>query len=113
MASNRKLIGFKRVEAPITALLVCEFAANDYSFINDMRNSAYTFVSQLRPQDYVALMTFDMHTQIVSDFTKTRSSSWKGINSLRLPGFRETNLFDALYEAEDRMSRIEGPSTSF
>ncbi len=106
---EQKVIGFKRVEAPITALLVCEFAANNYSFINDMRNSAYTFVSQLRPQDYVALMTFDMHTQIVSDFTQDKKQLLEGINSLRLPGFHETNLFDALYEAEDRMSRIEGP----
>ena len=27
---------------------------------------------------------------------------------MRMPGFQETNLFDALYEAEDRLSRIEG-----
>ena len=25
-----------------------------------------------------------------------------------IPGFSERNLFDALYEAEDRLSRIEG-----
>ncbi len=105
---EQKVIGFKRVEAPITALLVCEFAANSYSFINDMRNSAFTFVSQLRPQDYVALMTFDMNTHIVSDFTQDKKQLLDGINSLRVPGFRETNLFDALYEAEDRMSRIDG-----
>jgi VWFA-related protein len=28
--------------------------------------------------------------------------------SLRIPGFSETNLFDALYEGIDRMERIEG-----
>jgi VWFA-related protein len=27
---------------------------------------------------------------------------------MRMPTWRETNLFDALYEAEDRLSRIEG-----
>jgi VWFA-related protein len=106
---EQKIISSKRIEAPITALLVCEFAANSYSFINDMRNSASTFVSQLRPQDYVALMTFDMRTRIVSDFTQDKRQLLEGIDSLRLPSFRDTNLFDALYEAEDRMSRIEGP----
>jgi VWFA-related protein len=106
---EQKVTGFKRVEAPITALLVCEFASNSYSFINDMRNSAFTFISQLRPQDNVALMTFDMNTHIVSDFTQDKRQILQAIDSLRMPSFRDTNLFDALYEAEDRMSRIEGP----
>ncbi len=61
---EQKVSGFKRVEAPITALMICEFAANSYSFIYDMRNAAFSFAQQLRPQDYVALMTYDMRTQI-------------------------------------------------
>jgi VWFA-related protein len=105
---EQKVAGFKRVEAPITALLLCEYAATNYSFIYDMRNAAYTFAQQLRPQDYVALMTFDLRTQIVSDFTQDKSQILEGINSLRMPAFSERNLFDALYEAEDRLSRIEG-----
>jgi hypothetical protein len=52
---EQKVIGFKRIEAPITALLICEFAAGgSYQFIYDMRNSAFAFAQQLRPQDYVA-----------------------------------------------------------
>ena len=105
---QQKVIGFKRVEAPITALLLCEFAANSYTLIYDMRNAAFAFANQLRPQDYVALMTFDMRTQIVSDFTQDKSQIQQGINSLRMPGFSETNLFDALYEGIDRLDRIEG-----
>ena len=104
----QKVSGFKRVEAPITALLICEFAANSYSFIYDMRSAAFTFASQLRPQDYVALMTFDMRTQIVTDFTQDKRQLLEAINSLIIPGFRETNLFDALYEGIDRLERIEG-----
>jgi VWFA-related protein len=105
---EQKVIGFKRVEAPITALLLCEFAANSYTFIRDMRNSAFTFVNQLRPQDYVALMTFDMKTQIVTDFTQDKRQLAQSIDSLRIPGFNETNLFDALYEGIDRLDRVEG-----
>jgi VWFA-related protein len=105
---EQKVAGFKRVEAPITALMLCEFARTNYNFIYDMRNAAYAFAQQLRPQDYVALMTFDLRTQIVSDFTQDKSQLLEGINSLRLPGFSDRNLFDALYEAEDRLSRIEG-----
>lgn len=107
---EQKIAGFKRVEAPITALLLCEFAGSNYTyaFNYDMLNAAYSFAAQLRPQDYVALMTFDMRTQIVTDFTQDKRQVLQAINMLRIPGFSERNLFDALYEAEDRLSRIEG-----
>jgi VWFA-related protein len=104
----QKVSGFKRVEAPITALMICEFAANSYSFIYDMRNAAFSFAEQLRPQDYVALMTFDMRNQIQLDFTQDKRQFMEAINSLRIPGFNETNLFDALYDGLDRLERIEG-----
>ncbi len=105
---EQKVSGFKRVEAPITALMICEFAANSYYFIYDMRNAAFSFAQQLRPQDYVALMTYDMRTQIQLDFTQDKRQFMEAINSLRIPGFSETNLFDALYEGLDRLERIEG-----
>jgi hypothetical protein len=69
---EQKVTGFKRTEAPITALVLCEFAATSYTMIYDMRNAAMAFTQQLRPQDYVALMTFDMRTQILTDFTQDK-----------------------------------------
>jgi VWFA-related protein len=104
----QKITGFKRTEAPINALLLCEFAATNYHFIYDMRNAANAFASQLRPMDYVAVMTFDMHTRIVSDFTQDKTQVQEAVNSMRIPMFDDRNLFDALYEAEDRLSRVEG-----
>jgi VWFA-related protein len=104
----QKIAGFKRTEAPINALLLCEFASTNYHFIYDMRNAATAFASQLRPMDYVAVMTFDMHTRIVSDFTQDKTQVQQAVNSMRVPMFSERNLFDALYEAEDRLSRVEG-----
>jgi VWFA-related protein len=107
---EQKVIGFKRVEAPITAVMLCEFAANGYWWVkgNDMLNAAYAFTQQLRPQDYVALMTFDLRTQIVTDFTQDKNQVLEALQTLRIPGFSETNVFDALYEAIDRLDRIEG-----
>ena len=107
---EQKVIGFKRVEAPITALMVCEFAANGYWWIkgNDMINASYAFMQQLRPQDYVALMTYDMRTQIVTDFTQDKRQLLQALSTLQIPGFSETNVFDALYEAIDRLERIDG-----
>ena len=107
---EQKVIGFKRVEAPITALMLCEFASNGYWWIkgSDMVNAAYAFTQQLRPQDYVALMTFDMRTQIVTDFTQDKQQILQGIRMLQVPGFSDTNVFDALHESLDRLDRIDG-----
>lgn len=105
---EQKITGFKRVEAPITALLLCEFASTSYYFIWDMRNAAWAFAQQLRPQDYVALMTFDLHTQVVSDFTQDRNQLMHAIYDLQIPMFDERDLFDALYESLDRLDRIDG-----
>jgi len=107
---EQKVSGFKRVEAPITALMLCEFAGSNstYAFNYDMLNAAWSFAQQLRPQDYVALMTFDMRTRIITDFTQDKKQVYDAIQTMRVPGFNERNLFDALYEAEDRLSRIEG-----
>jgi VWFA-related protein len=111
----QKVSGFKRVEAPITALMICEFASprninsySGYALIQDMRNAAFSFAQQLRPQDYVALMTFDMRNQIQLDFTQDKRELLQAIDSLRVPGFSETNVFDALAEGIDRLSRVEG-----
>jgi len=107
---EQKVIGFKRVEAPITALMLCEFASNGYWWwkANDMINASYAFMQQLRPQDYVALMTYDMRTQIVTDFTQDKGQLLQSLNTLQIPGFSETNVFDALYESIDRLERIDG-----
>src|SRR5438552_253908 len=45
---------FNVTEAPITAVLLVEFANTNYAFINDMLNGAYSFMGALKPQDWVA-----------------------------------------------------------
>src|SRR6202034_1478264 len=64
------IVSFHQVKAPITAVLLVEFAANSWNFIFDMWNSAFAFTQQLRPDDYIAVVTYDMHTTILTDFTQ-------------------------------------------
>ena len=110
---EQKVEGFKRTEAPITVLLLCEYAARGILFRIDMLNAAWAFTQQLRPNDYVAMMTFDLNSHIVSDFTQDKKQIQEGINELAngvyMPAaFRETAIFDALNQGLDRLSRIEG-----
>jgi VWFA-related protein len=98
----------RTTQTPITAVMLLEFAANSYYLINDMRNASYSFFRSLRPDDYVAVVTYDLRTHILTDFTNNKDLIAQSLQSLVIPGFSDTNMFDALYETLDRTSRIEG-----
>jgi VWFA-related protein len=102
------LTSVRVAQTPITAVMLLEFAANSYYLINDMQNASYYFFRSLRPDDYIAVVTYDMHTHILTDFTNNKDTVAQALQSLIIPGFSETNLFDALYETLDRVSRIPG-----
>jgi VWFA-related protein len=104
----QKLVNFRRTKAPITAVLLCEFASTNYYFVHDMREAAYAFAQQLQPDDYIAVVTYDLKTQILTDFTQDKRQVYESLNALTIPGFRETDMFDAIYSTLDRLSRIEG-----
>ena len=95
-------------QTPITAVMLLEFASNSYYFIRDMQNASASFFYSLHPNDYVAVVTYDLRTHILTDFTNNKDLIAQSLQSLIIPGFSDTNLFDALYETLDRTSRIEG-----
>jgi VWFA-related protein len=95
-------------KVPITAVLLLEFAANSYAFIRDMQNASDSFFRTLQPEDYVAVETYDMRPHVLTDFTNNKDTISEALNSLLIPGFSETNEFDALYETLDRLTRVEG-----
>ena len=95
-------------QTPITAVMLLEFAANSYYFINDMQNAAVSFFQTLKPDDYIAVITYDLRTHILTDFTNNKQIVADALRSLVIPGFSDTDVFDALYETLDRVSRIEG-----
>ena len=95
-------------QTPITAVMLLEFAANSWYVINEMRTASIGFFHSLRPDDYVAVMTYDLQTHILSDFTNNKDVIAESLNSLTMPMFSDTDMFDALYETLDRTSRIDG-----
>lgn len=105
----QKVLNFSQSsDAPITAVLLVEFAANHYRFIYDMLNNAYGFAQSLKPNDWVSVISYDMRPEVQQDFTQNKQAVIAALNRLRIPGFRETNEFDALYDTLDRLDRVEG-----
>jgi len=95
-------------QAPITTVLLVEFASTTYAFDREALIASYTFVSQLKKEDYVAVISYDMKPHILADFTQDKAEAMGGLRQLYMPGFSETNLFDALYDTLDRVEQIPG-----
>ncbi|HWZ82871.1 MAG TPA: VWA domain-containing protein [Terriglobales bacterium] len=95
-------------DKPITAVLLVEFASTNYYFIVDALNASYAFANSLKKDDWIAVISYDMKPQILADFTQDKRAVYGALNQLRMPGFAETNMFDALFDTLDRLDRIEG-----
>ena len=99
---------FNVSQAPITAVLLVEFASTNYVFMMQALQASYAFANTLKKDDWVAVTYYDMQPHILVDFTQDKKAVYGALNQLRIPGFSETNLFDALYDTLDRLDRVEG-----
>jgi VWFA-related protein len=99
---------FNVTEAPVTAVLLVEFASTTWQFLVDALNASYAFANSLKKEDWVAVAYYDMQPHILTDFTQDKRAVFGALNQLRIPGFAETNEFDALYDTIDRLDRVEG-----
>ncbi len=106
--AEQKISTFNKTDAPITAVLLVEFASTNYSFMIEALNASYAFANTLKKDDWVSVISYDMKPQILADFTQDKRAVYAALNQLRMPGFAETNLFDALFDTLDRIDRIEG-----
>ena len=104
----QKITSVSRSKAPITAVLLVEFAATNYNFMVDALNGSYAFASTLQPQDWVGIIDFDIKPHVLLDFTQNKDAVFQALNTLRIPGFSETDIFDSMYDTLDRLDRIPG-----
>jgi Ca-activated chloride channel homolog len=108
----QKIASFTVGEAPITIAMVVEFSATYEGMYGpgwfEVLNATYGFAQTLRPDDYCAVVAYDMHTEMLSDFSTNRQDTYEALQRLRIPGFHESNLYDALTDTAGRMSDIEG-----
>jgi VWFA-related protein len=106
--SPQQITNFSVSKAPITAVLLVEFAATNYTFMVQALQASYAFANTLTKDDWVAVSYYDMQPHILVDFTQDKKAIYGALNQMRIPGFAETNMFDALYDTLDRLDRVEG-----
>ncbi len=103
------ITSFAPSEAPITIVLLLEFSKLGYQFFTaNARNWSAAFLSNLKPNDWVALESFNMRSNVEVDFTHNRQEIMQGLYSMVYPPFSESNLFDALSDVLDRTKDVKG-----
>jgi VWFA-related protein len=65
-------------------------------------------VQSLKPEDWVAVIFYDLQTRIELDFTRNKNAVMGTLAGLQTPGFSESNLFDAVADVVGRMQDVEG-----
>jgi len=108
----QQVSGFSSGQAPMTIAMVVEFSNRFQQYYSagwfQTLTATYTFVQTLKPEDYLAIIAYDLRTEILSDFTTDRSQTAEAMNRLRIAGFSEANMFDAVVDTAQRMQDIEG-----
>jgi VWFA-related protein len=99
-------------EAPLTVAMVIEFSNRFQQVYGpawfQTLQLVWGFASTLKPEDYIAVVAYDIRPEILSDFTTDRAKTQEALRRLSIPAFSEANLFDALTDTAERMSGIEG-----
>jgi len=108
----QQIKGVNLGEAPMTVAMVIEFSNLFQQYWGSTwyqtLTAAYGFAESLKPEDYLAIVAYDIRPEILSDFTTDRRKTQEALQRLNIAAFSEANLYDALTDTADRMSAIEG-----
>jgi Ca-activated chloride channel homolog len=108
----QRVTGFEMGQAPMTVCLIVEFSARFQSFWSQTWFETLVatdgFIQSLQPEDYLAIVAYDLRPEILSDFSTNRMDASNAMRRLQIPAFSEANLYDALHFTLERMEAIEG-----
>ena len=109
---EQRISYFSRDELPLAVALVVDGSGSIYPMRGELHDAAYDTLSQLKPEDQVALYAFATHPERLVDLTTDRKSIAERIMGIGSAG--GTNIADALYasieylgqEARDRRHAV-------
>jgi len=108
----QKVQSFGQNEGAVTVCLLVEFSNLYQQYWSETwyqtLSATYGFVETLGPEDWVALVAYDLNPEILTDFTQNKGKIHAGLQRMRIAAYSESNLFDALAQMCERMKDIEG-----
>ena len=105
---RQEITYFEPVEAPMTAVLIIEYSRNlPWEMLYEAIMASYTFVDQMRSGDWVAVIAYDLRSEILVDFTQDKAQVYQSLRRLTYPGYSESNFYDTLFDTLDRVQELE------
>jgi Ca-activated chloride channel homolog len=110
---EQTITNFSPSEAPLTVVILAEFSNTIGYYFDDVVQPAAGFIQSLRPDDWGALIAFDIRPEILTDFTKNKNELFDGLRRMRIPAYSETCLYDAVYDTLTRLENVDGKKAIF
>jgi len=96
-------------ENPVTVVLVIEFSqVIPRELLYEAWLSANILVNSMGDEDWIAIMAYDIRPEILLDFTQDKKKAYIELQRLNSPAFRESNLYDAMFDVLERLEEVEG-----
>jgi len=98
---------FQSVDKPFSVVLMIDTSPSTQFRLEDIQDAAINFVSQLRPDDRVMVVSFNDDIKILSEFTTDRAKLDRAIQRARTDD--GTRLYDAVdMVINQQLSRVQG-----
>src|SRR5690242_7570466 len=100
---------FEPIGAPITIVMLMEYSGIAYDYFA-YKAAAWgsSFLNYLEPEDYIAVVTYDIKPAVRIDFTRNKAEVQQTLGSLSYPQFHEANIYDAIIDTLDRLDHVKG-----
>lgn len=96
------------IESPITVVFLIEHTSDLPPLQRGALFACYSFLKNMKTDDWAALVLFDKRPHILADFTQDKTALRSALGSVGIPLSREINLFDGLSDVLDRLANMEG-----
>lgn len=97
--------GLRRM--PVHVVMLIDTSSSVVAEIEDFKDSAWRFMTQLDSSDKICLIRFDDRVELVQDWTSNRATLKRALNRITTGMFTRFN--DALYlAASEQLSKIKG-----
>jgi VWFA-related protein len=98
---------FSSVDKPFSLVLMIDTSPSTQFRLEDIQDAAVAFISQLRPDDRVMVVSFNDHISVMSDFTSDRSRLERAIRRTHTDD--GTRLYDAVDSVINReLTKVQG-----
>ena len=106
---EQQISNFSPTVAPLTVVMLLEFTRNNaWFFWDDAQMPAFRFIQMLRPNDWAAIVSYNMKSKLLTDFTQNKQELFGAVSRMSIPNWTESNLYDALKKTLDNLDEIDG-----